>query len=92
MTKSSNKEGVKLKLSRPIEAHGETHDAIVIREPTVKDLRRCGYPVTGKAEIVPDAAAKLISVCAGIPPSSVDSMSPKDFTEAIGVLGGFLGD
>lgn len=91
MTKSKE-DRVKLDLKRPIEAHGEEVSVLHFREPTVKDLRKTGYPVTGNSEINVDAAVNLIAACADIPPSSVEKMKPTDFTSAVAVIGDFLAE
>lgn len=91
MTKSSDAKPVEVALTRQIEAHGEKIDKLTIREPTVAEIRKCGYPIDGNARLDAEAGAKLIAACAEIPPSSVDAMSPKDFTAAMGALAGFFG-
>lgn len=90
---------IKLKLSKPIEAHGNQIDEIELREPLGKDVRKCGLPFTvvqresGAVgpEYNTEAAAKMISELSGIPPSSVDKMSAADFTAAMDALFGFFG-
>ena len=87
-----------LKLSKPIKAHGEDVAELAFREPTGKDLRTCGMPYSmldrdGAVGLVIDAGAvaKLISALAGIPTSSVDQLSARDFQEATNVIVGFFG-
>lgn len=71
-----------IKLSKPVRAHGEDIHILEIREPTGKDVRELGFPytTTGDAGVKLDAGvvAKYVSRLAGVPPSSVDEMSPAD--------------
>jgi hypothetical protein len=84
-------------LSKPIVAHGETLSELVLRRPTVKELRACGQPYRvsggggGGASVQADydAGAKLIAAICAIPPSSVDEMDPGDFDDACMILVGF---
>lgn len=77
-------------LTKPIEAHGETLTELVLREPTVPDMRRVGLPfrMGGDTAIIMDAArtCDYISLLAGIPPSAVDRMAPADILTAFTVL------
>ena len=79
-------EKVKVKLSDPIQAHGETVGEIEIKKPLAREVIKHGFPTT------PALAAKFISDLAGIPPSSVESMSIKDFSACVEVIGSFFGD
>lgn len=74
------------KLSKPIEADGETVSILTIREPSTEDIIECGNPVSfdpmkSPPTITPDDVrmAKMIARLAGIPPSSLKKMAPKDF-------------
>ena len=88
-----------IKLTKPIEAHGETLNELKLRELNTEDIMRCGYPMTIKgagdnAEIVlqPDIAAKYISRLAGIPESSVKALAPVDFNSVMMAVVGFFGE
>jgi hypothetical protein len=71
-----------VKLSKPIKAHGEEVDEIVLAEPTTKDVRELGYPfmptADGDVKMYPDVAAKYISRLGKIPLSSVDQLAIPD--------------
>ncbi|MBR0677948.1 phage tail assembly protein [Roseomonas alkaliterrae] len=87
---------VRIPLSTPIEAHGETLSEITLREPTGRDLRLCGLPYriameTGEATIDAPAMAKMIAALAAIPPSAVDRLSAEDWQAAMGAVLGFFG-
>ena len=87
---------VRIPLSTPIEAHGETLSEITLREPTGRDLRLCGLPYrismeTGEATIDASAMAKMISALAAVPPSTVDRLSAEDWQAAMGAVLGFFG-
>ncbi len=84
-------------LAKPIAAHGETLTQLVLRRPTVKEMRTCGQPyrlsdASGGGFALQadyDACAKLISAICAIPPSSVDDMDAADFDNASMMLVGF---
>ena len=89
---------ITLKLSSPIKAYGESVSEITLREPTGKDLRACGVPVTTKQEVdgstsirlEAEFGALLISRLANIPASSVDHMTAADFMAALGAAVSFF--
>lgn len=89
-----------MKLSRPIQAHGETLTELTLREPTGKDIRTAGAPYKMEftasggqlMHIDTEAVARLISALAGIPPSSVDQLTAKDFNAAQAEVISFFGD
>lgn len=87
-------EPAKVRLHRPIRAHGEELQELTLREPSGKDLRLCGMPyrVTQGEEVVIDSAvmARLIVSLAAVPMSSVDQLSAADFQEVTGVVMGFF--
>lgn len=84
-----------IKLSTPIQAHGEPLTQLTLRRPTVRECRQIGqlpYRVE-KDESVGlnlDVAAKYIVVCAEIPSSSVDQMDVTDLNAAAWALAGFF--
>ena len=90
---------VKLKLTRPIEAHGEKFaelDSTRSRARTSwrRDCRSPSRSGPGLGSITKfDAVAigKLISQSARIPPSSVGRLTPEDFSKAMGITLGFFG-
>lgn len=90
---------VSLKLTTPIQAHGETVNTLEFRAPNGKDLAECGLPFTtesegGRATMKPDtrSVSKLISSLAAIPDSSVGMLSGLDYLSAMGVVMDFFAD
>lgn len=89
----------KIKLSKPIKAHGEEITEIDLREPTGEDVIALGYPyliIIGDAdeqamELRPKVIARYVSRLGGIPPSSLNSVSPADFSGMTGVVMSFFG-
>lgn len=84
-------ESYTMKLTRPIEAHGEELTELQIRDPDAAALKGV------MAAIGPDGlkfdvgdVLKIIAAGAGIPPSSAEKMSMKDvLTNTKGILGFF---
>lgn len=85
-----------IKLEKPIKAHDEEIDALVLRKPTGKDVRELGLPYRiGSDESVnmnADIVAKYVSRLAAIPMSSVDMMTPVDMNAACWAVAGFFMD
>lgn len=81
-----SKNSLCFQLSEPVMAHGEQVKELVLREPTAKDIRECGFPLDGKGNINTAAIAEYISNLAAIPPSSVDNLSAGDFSELMGQI------
>lgn len=83
-----------LQLSKPITAHGETIHVLELRDPTGKDVRELGYPYQmnhdESVKLLAHVVAKYISQLGGIPPSSVDDMSPSDLNAAGWMVAGFF--
>lgn len=79
-----------IRLTTPIEAHGQTISEIELREPTAKDVIEIGYPYLvhsdgvgdGSVELRANIAAKYIQRLGAIPRSSVERMSPSDLQMA----------
>lgn len=89
-----------VKLSTPITAHDEEVSELEFREPTTKDIIDIGLPTliilsedasTG-IEVRQKVVAKYISKLASIPKSSVESLSPKDFSACTKVVMSFFGE
>ena len=80
---------VTVKLSKPFEFAGETVSEITLKEPTVKDIRKCGYPFTvvasnGGSQVKFDTEAifTYISRLGQIPPAILENnLSMADFTK-----------
>jgi hypothetical protein len=84
-----------IKLSGPIEAHGEQVGELTVRRPTVQEVRAIKalpYKIGKDEEVTLDTevAAKYIAVCAGIPPSSVNQLDLTDFNELCWEVAGFF--
>lgn len=75
----------KITLTTPIKAHGEEVTELVLRDPVAGDLREFRLGDRTAGNFFP-----LISVLAGIPPSSVEQMYPVDLLDAIEALAPFL--
>ena len=84
-----------VKLSAPIEAHGEQLSELTIRRPTPQEARAIKalpYKID-KDEAVSidlDIAAKYIVVCAGIPLSSVNQLDLADLNSLSWQIAGFF--
>lgn len=86
----------RVRLTTPIEAHGDMITALTLRKPNGRDIRVTGMPFRMSASdesIITDAAVvhRYIANLGGIPPSAVDRLSPVDFFTAMGVVLGFFG-
>lgn len=86
---------MKIKLSKEIEAHGETLDELDVREPTPADVRAIkSLPYALDREenvhLRPDVVAQYIARLAGIPPSSVDQIDLVDFNSICWTVAGFF--
>jgi hypothetical protein len=73
-------------LSKPIQAHGDHIDTLRWREPTGGDIERAGNPVyldfsgpTPTITFNEKKMAAMMSVLCAIPPSSVRSLTAKDW-------------
>lgn len=87
---------IKLPLTKPIEAHGDTVSQLEFRAPTGEDILEIGSPpfsVDDKKRTYFDLAVtgEYVVRLAGIPLSSVKQMSPADLMGAFGVVAGFFG-
>ncbi|AXF20547.1 ArsR family transcriptional regulator [Burkholderia pyrrocinia] len=86
---------MKIRLSKPIDAHGETLDALELREPTPADVRAIkALPYALDREenvhVRPDVVAQYIARLASIPPSSVDQIDLVDFNSICWTVAGFF--
>jgi Phage tail assembly chaperone proteins, E, or 41 or 14 len=85
---------------KPIPAHGDTVSELKLREPTAADIERVGNPCqfdfsaeVPQVKFDAKVMSAMISVLAGIPPSSVRALHPKDWnTIAWGIANFFLPD
>ena len=82
-------------LSSPIEAHGAEVTTLTFRRPTVQEVRAIKalpYKIDKNEDVSLDLdiAAKYISVCAGIPPSSVNQLDLADLNSLSWQVAGFF--
>ena len=77
----------KIKLDHPIKIDGATVNEIVLRRPTVKDMRVARN--SGKNDA--DQEVALIANLAQISPDDVDSLDIADFVKGQKALQGFFG-
>lgn len=78
--------GYSCELIKPIEAHGEPVTILRFREPTANDLILIGNPVifdpiSDPPKVTHDERrmSAMFARLAGIPPSSISLMSPRDW-------------
>lgn len=85
----------KFPLSEPIQAHGETLTELFVRRPTPQEcraIRALPYVLTENTLpiVEPEAAAKYMALCCGIPPSSVNQLDLHDFNQLGWKIVGFF--
>jgi len=78
--------GTLIKLTVPIEAHGEMISTLTLRRPKAKELREMPLRSALKMGDFYDIAA----ACADIPPSAFDQIDGADVMHIVEVVGGFL--
>jgi hypothetical protein len=88
-----------VKLSKPITVAGEPVVELDLREPTVEDVTDIGYPFlmivndNGTAiQLQPKAVLKYAARLAGVPPSSLKTLSLGDLSNLQTAVMGFFGD
>lgn len=77
----------KIQLEYPVEAEGQTIDAITIRRPKARDLKRMEVAKGGEIAKSIDLIANL----AELPPSAIEDLDAADFQAVSEVVAGFLG-
>lgn len=89
---------MKIKLTKPIKAHGEEVTELELKEPTGRDVQDIGFPylilMTGDdqaLQVQVKTVGKYVSKLAGIPPSSVDQLSAGDLSTLTGAVMSFFG-
>lgn len=84
----------KIKLSKPIKAHGETVNELTFEAPTLGAIDGIHLKVSGGGSVEFNLGdlAKIISNMANIPPSSAAQISLVDLAGLAEVVQGFLGD
>jgi len=78
-------EVIEVTLKHPIQAHGEERRVLVLREPTLKQLRFVNGVQPG-----PQLLGAYIAACASIPPSSADELRSTDAARCHPALRHFL--
>lgn len=85
-----------VELSTPITAHGESVKSLQLRRPTTAEVRKIGrlpyllVDAAGKYTPQMDVVAEYITVCAAIPPSSVDQIDLHDLNQLAWVVCSFF--
>ncbi len=83
---------VTVRLSRPIQAHGEEVTELTLREPTIGDLDGVQVTVSGDGCTVDlGAVARIAAGMAGVPPSAARTISIRDLPALTGPVFDFLG-
>jgi len=87
----------KVDLRKPIIANGDTVSEIVFREPTAGDIEVVGNPVTiglyensPKMHFETQTMSMMMARLAGVPPSTIRQMHPKDWENAAWKLANFF--
>jgi hypothetical protein len=78
---------LKIELRKPVIANGEEVKELKFREPTGGDIERCGNPVnidvlsgeTPRITFDSKAMTQMMSLLAGVPPSTIRAIHPKDW-------------
>lgn len=84
-----------IKLSSPIQAHGEEITELTLRRPTTEEARAIKalpYKIDADEAVSLDldVAAKYIALCAAVPPSSVNQLDLADLNSLAWVVAGFF--
>lgn len=80
-----------IKLSQPIMAHGNELHVLELKEPTVKDIKKLGFPFDGDMVANPKKVADYIVALGNVTPSSVEQLTPFDFLKITGEIMMFFG-
>ncbi|SCC11124.1 phage tail assembly protein [Gilliamella intestini] len=75
-----------IKLSQPIMAHGNELHVLELKEPTIKDIKKLGFPFDGQMIGDPKKVANYIVELGNVTPSSVDQLTPHDFLMITGEI------
>lgn len=84
-----------IKLSSPIQAHGEELTELTLRRPTAQEARAIKalpYKIDADEAVSLDldVAAKYIAVCAAVPPSTVNQLDLADLNSLAWMVAGFF--
>ena len=91
---SNSSESIRVPLSRPIQAHGETVSSLELREPELGDLEGVSLIIQDKGgvKIVLGDAIPVIAAMARIPPSSARKIKARDAGPVIKAVLDFFPD
>jgi Phage tail assembly chaperone proteins, E, or 41 or 14 len=88
---------ITIKLTTPVQAHGDMLKEITFRRPTGGDIMAMGdgYPIiidweTGNVRPNPVVMGKMMSVLAAVPPSTIKAMDAEDWSTCAHALMGFF--
>ena len=77
---------MKIKLKKPINVLDKETDTIELREPTTRDIRKFGMPITigvsGEAGMNMDVCAKYLVALSNLTDGDIDKLSVEDFVDA----------
>ncbi|WP_417036100.1 phage tail assembly protein [Dakarella massiliensis] len=79
------------KLTAPVKRGEDTIEVLELREPTAKDIKVLGFPITGEKRVDAAVVYDYIERLAAIPPSTVDQISASDFIGLMALVLGFFG-
>jgi hypothetical protein len=86
-----------LSLRKPINAFGDTVTEIKFREPTAGDIERIGNPITialyennPKMHFEAQTMTMMMAHLAGVPPSTIRQMHPRDWNNGAWKLANFF--
>ncbi|WP_455424794.1 phage tail assembly protein [Dryocola sp. LX212] len=69
-------------LSKPVQVHGSSVSEVELKDPTLEQIQRFGLPASmdggGNFTVNAQVAVKYIPELAGIPPSSLNHLTPFD--------------
>lgn len=79
-----------IKLSQPIMAHGTEMHVLELREPTIAEIKKMGFPFDNQMLAEPKKVADYIVTLGNVTPSSVDQLTPPDFLKISVVVMSFF--
>jgi hypothetical protein len=88
---------ITIKLTTPVQAHGEMVKSLTFRRPTGGDIMAMGdgYPInidwnTGRITPNPAVMGAMMSTLAVVPPSTIKALDAEDWATCAHVLMGFF--
>ena len=87
---------IQIKLKKKINVLDKDIDTIELREPTTRDVRKLGMPITIGADenagMNMDVCAKYLVALSNLTDGDIDKLSVEDFVEAAMRIVAFFGD